>query len=130
MNKSTQKKLQAAVNVLETEVTPKLEELKGREGVLSDLAGKVADARSEIEAIREESQEKLDNMSDKAKEGDKGQELESEVSTLDSAVSDLESAENLLQEEGFEDMGTQEFDEKMTEIAESIGSALENLEQL
>lgn len=50
----------------------------------------VEDARSELETLRDETQEKFDNMPDGLQQGDTGQLLEGRVESVDEMISDLE----------------------------------------
>lgn len=52
---------------------------------LGDLAGKLDDLKNEIEAIKDEEQEKLDNMPDSLRDGDKGDTLSSIIEMLQTA---------------------------------------------
>lgn len=79
-----------------------------REGV----AGVLEDARTEIETIKDDEQEKFDNMPDGLQQGEKGQAIEEAVGTLDDAIATLnEIAERLRDESSLDDeAGLSEID--------------------
>lgn len=56
-----------------------------------EAQGKVADAISAVEYIKDEEQEYFDNMPESLQGGDKGQQAESNVSELESAQNELEN---------------------------------------
>jgi chromosome segregation ATPase len=99
MNKKNQKTVSTLAQELREKIIKELERVGKPGETLKELAGKVNDVKSQIETIRDEGSEKLDSMSDNARDGDRGQELQEEVDGLEEAISCLEEAETALQEE-------------------------------
>ena len=58
----------------------------------------IMDLRSQIEEIRDEEQEAFDNMPESFQEGEKGEMSQNAIDNLDSALSDMDSLEDSLQE--------------------------------
>ena len=84
---------------------------EGRDSIISDL-----------ECIRDEQQERLDNMPEGLQQGDTGQLLQDRIDQLEAAISDLENIDFELDED-------EEMDEdKKIEFQTEIESALENIE--
>ena len=55
-------------------------------------------AKTEIERIRDDSQEKYDDMSERVQEGEKGEELSGEIEALEEVMNSIEEAEDKLKE--------------------------------
>lgn len=84
---------------------------EGRDSIISDL-----------EEIRDDLQDRLDNMPEGLQQGDTGQLLQDRIDQLEAAISDLESID-------FEDEEDGEMDEdKEIDYRVEIESALENIE--
>lgn len=81
----------------------------GRDGIMGEL-----------ETIRDDLQDRLDNMPEGLQNGEVGQLLQERIDSLDSAISDLESID-------FEDFDEEDEDKK-TDYQVEIESALENIE--
>jgi len=58
---------------------------------LTPLAATITDIKDALETIRDEEQESFDNMPEGLQQGDRGQAMEEAISTLDSAIDDLEN---------------------------------------
>lgn len=58
-----------------------------------DLESEIASIVSDLESLRDETQEKFYNMPEGSQQGDSGQLLESRVSSLEDAISTLESVD-------------------------------------
>lgn len=58
---------------------------------LTPLAATITDIKDALETIRDEEQEAFDNMPEGLQQGDRGQAMEEAISTLDSAIDDLEN---------------------------------------
>ncbi len=58
-----------------------------------DIQSEIDSIVGELESLRDETQEKFDNMPDGLQQGDSGQLLESRVSSIDDAISTLESVD-------------------------------------
>lgn len=58
---------------------------------LTPLAATITDIKDALETIRDEEQESFDNMPEGLQQGDRGQATEEAISTLDSAIDDLEN---------------------------------------
>lgn len=71
----------------------KYEQPESRADRLSEAEGKVQDAMSEVECLKDELQEWYDNLPENFQQGDKGSQLEYAISNLDSLYSDLENAD-------------------------------------
>lgn len=56
----------------------------------------LADAREQIEALRDEEQDYYDNMPEGIQSGEKGDTAEAAVSAMDDAISSIEEAEQSL----------------------------------
>lgn len=67
---------------------------KDRRKRLEDLAGQLDAIRSDIETIKDEEQEYLDNMPESLKEGEKGSNAEQVISSLEEAFDDLDTVIN------------------------------------
>ena len=84
---------------------------EGRDSIICDL-----------EAVRDDLQDRLDNMPEGLQQGDIGQLLQERIDCLESAISDLESIDFDLEDD-------EEMDEdKEIEYRVQIESALENIE--
>lgn len=70
---------------------------KKRRTELAAIATKIADAREELEAIRDEEQEAYDNMPESLQTSQRGEAAESAIGEIDSALSSLEEAINSLE---------------------------------
>lgn len=57
---------------------------------LSQIRSELEELSGRVSSIRDDEQDKLDNMPENMKSGDKGSSLENAVSQLDEAVSSLE----------------------------------------
>ena len=53
----------------------------------------ISNGRGELESLRDELQEWLDNLPENFQQGDKGQELEESISTLEDMIGELENTE-------------------------------------
>jgi hypothetical protein len=69
---------------------------KDRRKALSAIEAILAEAREQIEAIRDEEQDYYDNMPESFQDGEKGQAAEAAVSAMEDAISSIEEAEQSL----------------------------------
>ena len=60
--------------------------------------GTLEDLKGEVEAVRDDEQEYLDNMPESLQGGDKGQAAEAAISALETAIEALDTAIEALQE--------------------------------
>ena len=60
---------------------------------LSTLKGKFEDIKSELETLRDEEQDKYDNMPESLQSGDRGETLQATIDNLESAINDMESVD-------------------------------------
>ena len=67
----------------------KVSKLSERCGSIVDL---IEELKEEIEHIKDSMQERYDNMTERIQEGDKGDELQSEIDKFESIISALEQA--------------------------------------
>lgn len=58
---------------------------------LTPLAATITDIKDALESIRDEEQDSFDNMPEGLQQSDRGQASEEAISTLDSAIDDLEN---------------------------------------
>lgn len=65
---------------------------KERKLEIGEAIKEIESGKSRLEAIRDELGEALDEMSDNAKEGDRGQQMQSEFDDLEEAISLCEDA--------------------------------------
>jgi F0F1-type ATP synthase membrane subunit b/b' len=66
--------------------------------LISEFAGKLEDAVSEAESLRDEEQEAFDAMPESLQQTDRGQASEAAISAIEELVSSLETARDSLQE--------------------------------
>lgn len=66
--------------------------------LLTDLAGKLEDAVSEAESLRDEEQDAFDAIPESLQQSDRGQTSESAIAAIEELVSSLETARDSLQE--------------------------------
>lgn len=92
---------------------------------LEDLTTQKEDAVSAIEELRDETQEKLDNMPEGLQQGDTGQLLQERIDALESALSDLEGVE--LKEEGESPEAFETRQEEIENARSELIAALSNL---
>jgi flagellar hook-basal body complex protein FliE len=130
MKAKDEKELNKIRESLETEVITGLQTFQGVAETVENLAGKIGDAKSQVEAIRDALQEKFDSLSEKAQEGEKGQELSGQKDILDEVVTYLEEAETAIQEEGLAELSVTELGDRAGEITEQLESAVEKLGEL
>jgi uncharacterized phage infection (PIP) family protein YhgE len=97
---------------------------------LKTLAGQIDDVKTAVEGIRDEISEKLDNMSEKQKEGDKADELNTAKEALDEVVEKLETAATDLQDDNIGDLSLDELGEKLTEIKDGLDEAVDKINEL
>lgn len=90
----------------------------------SDLAADVRDIQSDIESLKDETQDKFDNMPEGLQSGDTGQLLEGRVSSLDDWSSNLEDVAGELDTI---DEAPEDDEAKQTEMHEAMEAALGNL---
>lgn len=64
---------------------------------LSALQERIEEIRSELETLRDEEQEKYDNMPPSLQDGDKGMALSQAIENIDLAMSDCESAKDSIE---------------------------------
>lgn len=98
--------------------------------ILRDATGKVDEAKQEIESIRDDVEEKYESLSEKAQEGDKGQELSQSKDTLDDIIGDLDTVVSDLQDENINDLSVEEFGEKIKEVTEALETAADKIDEL
>lgn len=100
-------------------------------GCDEDTAQQIAD---ELDSIKDQCQDSLDNMPEGLQEGDTGQLIQERIDNLDSAISDLEdinydALKENAKDEVDSDEGTDEYEEELTEktkdaLRDEIESAL------
>lgn len=96
---------------------------------LSDVESLRDDLVSDLEMIRDECQEKFDNMPEGLQQGDTGQMLEERVSAMEEAISELEgvdcddSVDADPKDENYDDERQQKLDDALS----SISDALQNI---
>lgn len=73
----------------------------------ADIANILNECASEIESVRDEYQESLDNMPDGTQDGAVGSEIQEKIENLESFVSDLQDAANDIENEEFESEDTE-----------------------
>lgn len=73
---------------------------KARREAITKLADQLDAIRGEIEALRDEEQEYFNNMPESLQGGDKGQDAEQAVASLDDAINEIESALDSLNSAG------------------------------
>jgi uncharacterized phage infection (PIP) family protein YhgE len=61
----------------------------------SEAQSQVSDAKGEMESLRDELQEWLDNLPDNFRDGDKGQDLESAIGQLEDSINGCETVESI-----------------------------------
>jgi Skp family chaperone for outer membrane proteins len=84
----------------------------------------------ELEQLRDEQQEKLDNMPDSLKEAPSGQTLQERYDSLDSAVSELQSVDISCDDgpdDESEDEKTEREADRLQEIADELKGVLDNI---
>lgn len=69
---------------------------KDRRKQLDVISQILANAREQIEALRDEEQDYYDNMPEGIQSGEKGEAAEAAVSAMDDAISSIEEAEQYL----------------------------------
>lgn len=109
--------------MLREEIIKRIQEILSPAETLKALAGKVSDFKSQVETIRDEAQEKHDNLSDKARDGEKGEELSAAIDAAEEIVTELETAETALQNDA---IGDGAEPDELTEILEEAVASLEN----
>lgn len=65
---------------------------------ISDIVGTLEQLSSDIESIRDEEQEKYDNMPEGLQSGEKGEAMQSAVDALTSAIDAASEVQNYLEE--------------------------------
>lgn len=65
---------------------------KSQRKQLEELLDKITELQEQVEFIRNEEQEKLDNMPENLQGGERYSQMENAISCLDDAVSNLQSA--------------------------------------
>jgi uncharacterized protein YhaN len=64
---------------------------KGQEKRIREAESKLNEALAIIDEVKNELEEKYDSMSERTQEGDKGQELQEHIDTLDGVYSEIEN---------------------------------------
>jgi hypothetical protein len=96
MNNDTRKRIDIIIADIENsakdraEIDALVEQLNGK---ISDYKETFADAKIMVEEIRDEEQEKFDNLSEGLQASEKGQTLEATISILDEAMTAIEAIE-------------------------------------
>lgn len=67
-----------------------------RRNIIDKALNHISSACADLEGVRDEEQEDLDNMSETQQEGDKGEKVQAVIEALEEALTDLGNAENLL----------------------------------
>ena len=129
MNKTQSKKLAGAADSLRNEVHGELEKHKDIAGAWTLLAGKVSDAKTAVEDVRDEIGDKFDALSEKAQEGEKAQEMQTERDALDETVNLLEEIENEFQDDGLKELTAEEIGEKAEELQGKLDDAMSKLSE-
>lgn len=97
---------------------------------LDDLITQREGAVSALEELRDETQEKLDNMPEGLQQGDTGQLLQERIDALESALADLENVEmeELEAEEGETEEALQtRKDQQLENVRSELNEVLSNL---
>lgn len=97
---------------------------------LKRIAGQVDDVKTAVEEVRDDLQSKLDEMSEKAREGDKAQDMEAAKDQLDNIVSTLEENTTALEEDSINELSGEELKEKLTEIKDGLEEAVDTINEL
>lgn len=66
--------------------------------LIADIAERLEAIKSEVETLRDEEQDKFDNMPDSLQGSEKGERFQAHIDSLASAFDSLEEAANSLQE--------------------------------
>jgi uncharacterized coiled-coil DUF342 family protein len=56
-----------------------------------ELRGKIDDLKAEIETVRDEEQDKFDNLPENFQDGDRGQRMQAAIDAMDEAIQALEN---------------------------------------
>lgn len=67
-----------------------------RRKAISKIEARIEECKSELETLRDEEQEAFDNVPESIQEGERGQAMETSISSLEDAISSLEDATNSL----------------------------------
>lgn len=97
-----------------------MDAFRGSENWMDDFSAERDSLIGEIEELRDETQEKLDNMPEGLQQGDTGQLLQERIDGLEGWTSDLESVEPSDEEEGLEGVSLAELETFQTELKEEI----------
>jgi len=115
MNKQQRKEIEGIVGLIspyaDSNVLSEMDEA-GR-GVTTNV---IDDARSEIESIKADEEEKLENMPESLRDGSKGEQQQEVIDNLDSAVGALEDA-----------VAADHDEEWATTVAEKVAEAVDSL---
>lgn len=84
MNEARRKKIRTIIN--------EVEEVRGKMAELVERAIKIGDA---IQGVIDEETEFLDNMSEKSRDGDKGEEIQGKIYSMDGAMSGILAMEDI-----------------------------------
>lgn len=86
----------------------------------TDFETEIQEIVSELENLRDECQEKLDNMPEQLQSCGSGEILQNRVDSLEEMISELESVDTSVDETKEENETQEEFDERLSERKEEI----------
>jgi len=98
MNNDGRKRIDGIMKDIEAQAAAKtaidalIEELNGK---ISDFKEAFGDIKTAIEELRDEEQEKFDNLSEGLQQSEKGQTLEATVAALDTAIEKCEEVDEI-----------------------------------
>lgn len=116
MNKQQRKQLA----IIESSISH-LAELEPNEAVnWAEAIEKLEDALSNVQEIRDEEQDKFDNLPEGLQASGKGDDIQSAIDALDSAVTDLEAAIESAK-------GKDSNEDKVESVSESVQSAIDSI---
>jgi predicted nucleic acid-binding Zn-ribbon protein len=70
---------------------------------LDDVLSEVKDIREELETLRDEEQESFDNLPESLQSGERGQDMEAAITSMDSAMEKIESLADAADESASEE---------------------------
>lgn len=128
MNKEQRKEISEAFAKLDfsSDNIATLETEEDREAFIKD----VEDLKGTLEEIRNDEQEKFDNMPESFQSGERGQTLENNVSELDDAITNLDDAINALKDDYPAKPDEANVEEWASNIADQIETAQSTAEAL
>lgn len=83
----------------------------------------------ELESIKEDEQNAFDNLPESFQNGERGEQMQLAIDSIDSALSQIEEAENLLTETKENDLPFDEIYEKYNEVIELLSESTDYLNE-